>query len=68
MLFDMSVDKNVAAKVIEGAEFIESERDLLIHFGIWNEACSSKIFSLICEYTSLCTSVMNSDDGKNIST
>ena len=68
MLFEISVHKNVAAKVIEGVEFIESERDLLINFGIWDEACSSKIFSLICEHTSLCTTVMNSDDGKNIST
>ena len=47
MLFDISVDKNVAAKVIEGVEFIESERDLLINISIWDEACSSKIFSLI---------------------
>ena len=67
-MFDFSVNKNVAAKVIEGVEFIESERDLLINFGIWEEACSSKIFSLICKHTSLCTTVMNSDDGKNIST
>ena len=66
MLFDITVDKDVAARVIKGMEFIESERDLLINYGIWDEASSSKIFSLICEHTSLCTTVMNSDDGKNI--
>ena len=34
MLFGISVDKKLAAKVIEGVEFIVSEADLLKSFGI----------------------------------
>jgi len=36
ILFNISVDKNLAAKVMEEVEFIESEADLLKLFGIWN--------------------------------
>lgn len=46
---------------MEGVEFIESEVDLLKSFGIWEEACSL-IFSLISEYTDICTTEINSDD------
>ena len=62
MLFDISVDKNLAAKVMEGVEFIASEADLLKSFGIWNETCFSEIFSLISEHTAVCTTEMDSDD------
>ena len=62
MLFDISVDKNLPAKVIEGVEFIASEADLLKSFGIWDEACSSEIFSPISEHTAVCTTEMDSDD------
>ena len=34
MVFDISVDKNLAVKVMEGVKFIESEADLLKSFGI----------------------------------
>ena len=61
MLFDISVDKNLAAKVMEGVEFIESEADLK-SFGIWDETCSSRIFSLIPEHTAMCTIEMDSND------
>lgn len=61
-LFDISVDKNLAAKVVEGVEFIESEADLLKSFGIWDETCSSQIFSLISAHTVMCTTEMDSDD------
>ena len=62
MLFDISVDKNLAAKVMERVEFIESEADLLKSFGIWDETCSSRIFSLICEHTAMCLTEMDSDN------
>lgn len=62
MLFDISVDKNLAAKVMEGVEFIASEADLLKSFGIWDETCSSRIFSLISEHTAMCTIEMDSND------
>lgn len=62
MLFDISVDNNLVTKVMEGVEYIESETDLLKTFGIWDEICSSQIFSLICKHTTLCRTVMNSDD------
>ena len=65
MLFDISVDKNLAAKVMEGVEFIESEADLLKSFGIWDETCS-QIFSLISEHTAMCTTGMDSDNDYNI--
>ena len=61
VLFDIYVDKNLATKVMDGVEFIESEADLLKSFGIWEEACSSQIFSLISEYTAMCTTEMDSD-------
>ena len=62
MLFDISVDDHVAEKVIEGVEYVKTEKDLLRTFGIWDEASSSKIFSLICEHTSMCGTEMNCDN------
>lgn len=62
MLFDISVDKDLAAKVMEGVEFVASEADLLKSFGIWDETCSSQIFSLISEHTAICTTEMDSDN------
>ena len=62
MLFDISVDENLPAKVMEGVEFIASEADLLKSFGIWDEACSSEIFSLTSEHTAMCTTEMDSND------
>ena len=55
MLFDISVDKNLATKVMEGVKFKES-------IGICNEVCSSWNFSLISEYTTMRTTEMDSDD------
>ena len=49
MSFDIPADNNLTEKIMEGVEYVETEKDLLRNFGIWNEACSSKIFSLICE-------------------
>ncbi|XP_068691596.1 recQ-like DNA helicase BLM [Montipora foliosa] len=62
MLFDISVDKDLAAKVMEGVEFVASEADLLKSFGIWDETCSSQIFSLISEHTAICTTETDSDN------
>ena len=62
MLFDISVDKNLATKVMERVEFIESEADLLKSFGTWDEACSSQNFPLVSEHTTMCTTEMDSDD------
>ena len=47
---------------MDGVEFIKSEADLLKSFGIWEKACSSQKFSLIFEYTAMCTTEMDSDD------
>ncbi|XP_068761461.1 ATP-dependent DNA helicase Q1-like [Montipora capricornis] len=62
MLFDISVDTDLAAKVMEGVEFVASEADLLKSFGIWDETCSSQIFSLISEHTAICTTETDSDN------
>ena len=62
----MTVDKNLATKVMKGVEFIELEADLLKLFGIWDEACSSQIFSLISEHTAMCTTEIDSNDDNNI--
>ena len=62
MLFDISVDKDLAAKVMEGVEFVASEADLLKSFGIWDETCSSQISSLISEHTAICTTETDSDN------
>ena len=40
-------NKDLAEKIIEGIEFIETAADLLGTYGIWDEICSSQIFSLI---------------------
>lgn len=66
MLYNISVDNDLVAKVMEGVEYIESETDLLRTFDIWDKICSSQIFSLICVHTTLCRTVMNSDDDYNI--
>ena len=62
MLYNISVDNDLVAKVMEGVEYIESETDLLRTFDIWDKIWSSQIFSLICVHTTLCRTVMNSDD------
>lgn len=55
VLFDCSFsdDKNLVGKIIEGIEFIKTEADLLETYGIWDETCSSNIFSLIAKYATL---------------
>ena len=40
-------NKDLADKIMEGIEFIETAADLLDTYGIWDEICSSQIFSLI---------------------
>ena len=62
MLYEISVDNDLVAKVMEGVEYTESETDFLRTFGIWDEICTSQIFLLICKHTTLCRAVMNSDD------
>lgn len=59
VLFHISVDNNLATKVMEGVEFMES-------VGIWNEACSSQNFSLASEHTTTCTTERDSDDDQII--
>ena len=66
MLYNISVDNDLVANVMEGVEYIESETDLLRTFDIWDKICSSQILSLICVHTTLCRTVMNSDDDQNI--
>ena len=53
MLFTYKSESNLAQKIMEGIEFIKTEPDLLDTFGIWDETCSSKIFSLITHYAPL---------------
>lgn len=52
VLFDYGFleDKNLADKIVDGVEFIKTEADLLDTYGIWNETCSSQIFSHITSY------------------
>ena len=49
MLFSHPVQQlqvhDLVEKIMAGIEFIETESDLLETYGIWNERCSSKIFS-----------------------
>ena len=53
MLFTYKSESNLAQKVMEGTEFMKTESDMLDTFGIWDETCSSKIFSLITHYATL---------------
>ena len=53
MLFSFSNENNLLQKIMEGIEYIEKESDLLNTFGIWDETCSSKIFSFITQYAPL---------------
>lgn len=53
MLFSFSHEKNVLPKIMEGIDYIETESDLLDDYKIWNETCSSKIFSFISKYAPL---------------
>ena len=53
-LFDSrSPDKDLADKIMGGIEFIETAADLLGTYGIWDEICSSQIFSLISVHAPL---------------
>ena len=40
-------NKDLADKIMEGIEFIETAADLLGTYGIWDEICSSQTFSSI---------------------
>lgn len=53
MLFSFSHEKNVLPKIMEGIDYIETESDFLDDYKIWNETCSSKIFSFISKYAPL---------------
>ena len=48
------VDINdMVENIMDGIEYISSESDLLNKHGIWDEACSSQIFSVVYELTIL---------------
>ena len=53
MLFTSPVEADLARKIINGIEYIQTESDLLETYGLWNETCSSNIFSLISKYAPL---------------
>ena len=53
MLFTYKSESNLAQKLMEGTEFMKTESDMLDTFGIWDETCSWKIFSLITYYATL---------------
>lgn len=53
MLFSFSCEQNILQKIMEGIDYIETESDLLDDYKIWNETCSSKIFSFISKYAPL---------------
>jgi len=52
-LFCLPTETDLVEKIIDGIESIETESDLLINYGIWNENCSSKVFHLISQYAPL---------------
>ena len=43
----------LARNIMDGIEYITSELDLLNKYGIWDETCSSQIFSVVCKHTVL---------------
>ncbi len=46
-----TVDSDMLVKqILDGISLIESERDLLQNYGIWNENCSGALFELISTY------------------
>ena len=48
------VDINdMVENIMDGIEYISSESDLLNKHGIWDEACTSQIFYVVCELTIL---------------
>lgn len=53
LLYCMTIDEDLAENIVSQVEYIETESDLLHSFGMWDEVCSSKIFSIITKYTSL---------------
>lgn len=53
MLSIPSVEVDVVDKMMEGIEYIETESDLLLTYGIWDEDLSSKIFGLISAHAPL---------------
>ena len=50
----MLINKDLADSIVMKVEYIETELDLLNDFGIWDEVCSSKVFSIISKNTMLC--------------
>ena len=50
----MLINKDLADSIVKKVEYIETELDLLNDFGIWDEVCSSKVFSVISKNTMLC--------------
>ena len=53
MLLCFSNQENLLQRIMKGIEFIRTESDLLDTYGIWDETCSSKIFSFISQYAPL---------------
>ena len=53
MLFSFSNQENLLQRIMKGIEFIRTESDLLDTYGIWDETCSSKVFSFISQYAPL---------------
>ena len=41
---------DLVERIVEGICFIESERDLLHNYSIWDEHCSKALFQLITKY------------------
>lgn len=53
MPFTSAIDMNVADKIVDGVEYIATESDLLESYGVWDETCSSRIFSIITTHAPL---------------
>lgn len=53
MPFTSEIDMNVADKIVDGVEYIATESDLLESYGVWDETCSSRIFSVITTHAPL---------------
>ena len=54
IIYYPTVDSDyIAKKILDEIYFIETERDLLEIYGIWDENCSSALFNLITMYAPL---------------
>ena len=54
----MLINKDLADSIVKKVEHIETELDLLNDFGIWDELCSSEVFSVISKHHVMCKNLL----------